>query len=184
MGVHHSFISCQIYIYAKLVDITNLAGTLNNFLPSSSSEFQLHNWFQELSVFSQYSTVLADKFFPEVLGESKSKVKKVALWHSYDSVYKKCKFKTTSTSHEQNKTAKGQMCKSHKGIILSQKEDLLMLCKKGLIPKQHFTFFDSPTVTTSEERKMILILTVVLTVRKMNLLIHIKMVKTYSSDFV
>ena len=67
---------------------------------------------------------------------------------------------------------------------LSQKEDLLMLCKKGLIPKQHFTFFDSPTVTTSEERKMILILTVILTVRKMNLLIHIKMVKTYSSDFV
>ena len=49
-----------------------------------------------------------------------------------------------------------------------------MLCKKGLIPKQYYAFFDSPTVTTSEERKMILILNVILTVRKMNLLIHIE----------
>ena len=49
-----------------------------------------------------------------------------------------------------------------------------MLCKKGLIPKQHHAFFDSPTVTTSGGKKDDLIQTVILTVRKMNLLIHIK----------
>ena len=73
-----------------------------------------------------------------------------------------------------NKTAKRQMYKFHKGITSTKKEDLLMLCKNGLIPKQYYAFFDSPTVTTSEERKMILILNVILTVRKMNLLIHIE----------
>ena len=71
---------------------------------------------------------------------------------------------------------------SHEEITLA--EDLLMLCKKFLIPKQHNTFFDSPTLTTSGERKMILTLAVILTVRKMNLLIHIKKIKTYNSDFV
>ena len=58
-----------------------------------------------------------------------------------------------------------------------------MLCKKLFMPKQHYTFFNSPTVTTSEERKMILIITVILTLRKMNLLIHIKKIKTYNRDF-
>ena len=58
-----------------------------------------------------------------------------------------------------------------------------MLWKKGLIPKQH-TFFDSPIVTTSEERKMMLTLAVILTVRKINLLMHIKKIKTCNSDFV
>ena len=28
-----------------------------------------------------------------------------------------------------------------------------MLCKKGLIPKQHHAFFDSPTVTTFGGKK-------------------------------
>ena len=49
-----------------------------------------------------------------------------------------------------------------------------MLCKKGLNPKQHHAFFGSPTVTTSGGKKNDLIQTVILTVRKMNLLIHIK----------
>ena len=75
--------------------------------------------------FPQYSTVLADKYFPEVLGELKSKLKKVALWHSYDSDYKKSKFKTTNTSHiEMNKTAKRQMYKFHKGMTSAKKEGL------------------------------------------------------------
>ena len=83
-----------------------------------------------------------------------------------------------------NKAAKRQIYKSHKEITMAKKKDLLMLCKKGFIPKQHYAFLYSPTVTTSDKRKMILILTVILTVRKMNLLMHIKKVKTYSSDFV
>ena len=44
--------------------------------------------------------------------------------------YKKCKFKTTPTSHvEMNKTAKREICRSHKRITSEKKEDLLMLCK-------------------------------------------------------
>ena len=123
--------------------------------------------------FPQYSTVLADNCFPEVLGEPKSKVKKV-VWSeivqliddpdmlhfkcSYDSDFKRWKFKTTKIRHvEMNRTAKRKM---------------YSLMQKG-IPKQHHAFFNSPTVTTSGGR-MILILTVILTVRKMNLLIQIK----------
>ena len=95
--------------------------------------------------------------------------------YSYDSDYKKCKFKTTNTRHvEMNRTAKRQKCKPEKGITSAMKKDLLMLCQKGLIPKQRQSFFDSPTVATSGGKKDDLIQTVILTVRKMNLLIHIK----------
>ena len=72
-----------------------------------------------------------------------------------------------------NKTTKRQKYKPQKGIT-SAKKDLLMLCRKGLIPKQHHAFFDSLTVTTSGSKKDNLIQAVILTVRKMNLLIHIK----------
>ena len=75
---------------------------------------------------------------------------------------------------EMNRTTKRQKCKSEKGITSVKNKDLLMLCKKGLIPKQHHAFFDSLTVTTSGGKKDDLIQTVILTVRKMNLLIHIK----------
>ena len=43
--------------------------------------------------------------------------------------------------------------KSPKGITSAKKKDLLILCKKELIPKQHQAFFGSPTVTTSEGKK-------------------------------
>ena len=90
-------------------------------------------------------------------------------------IKKKCKFKTTNTRHiEINRTAKRQKYKPQKRITSAKKKDILMLCKKGLIPKQHHAFFDSPTVTTSGGKKDDLIQTVILTVRKMNLLIHIK----------
>ena len=70
--------------------------------------------------------------------------------YSYDRDYKKCKFKATNTRHvEMNRTAKRQKYKSQKEITLAKKKDLLMLCKKGLIPKQHYAFFDSLTVATS-----------------------------------
>ena len=36
-----------------------------------------------------------------------------------------------------SKTAKRPMYKFHKGITSTKKEDLLMLCEKGFIPKQH-----------------------------------------------
>ena len=56
--------------------------------------------------------------------------------NSYDSDYKRSKFKTTNTKHaEMNRTAKRQMYKSPKGITSAKKKDLLMLSKKGLIPK-------------------------------------------------
>ena len=67
---------------------------------------------------------------------------------------------------EMNRTAKRQKYKSQKGITSPKKTDILMLYKKGLIPKQHHAFFDSPTEKTSGQRKMILILTVILAVRK------------------
>ena len=73
-----------------------------------------------------------------------------------------------------NRTPKRKKYKPQKGITSAKKKDLLMLCKKGLIPKQHHAFFDSLTVTTSGGKKDDLIQTVILTVRKMNLLIHIK----------
>ena len=112
--------------------------------------------------------MLADKSFSEVLGESKTKLKKV-MWseivqlkvigddpdmlyfkYSYDRNYKRCKFKTTNTRHvEMNRTAKRQKYKSQKGITLAKKKDLFMLWKKGLIPKQQHAFFDSLTVATS-----------------------------------
>ena len=156
--------------------------------------------FKSSLYFPKYYTVLADKCFHEVLGESKSKVKKVMwseivqrkvieddsdiLYFKYINfklqtyifqIYKKYKFKTTNTRHiEMIRTAKRQKYKSQKGITSTKKKDLLMLCKKGLIPKQHHAFFRSPTMTTSGGRKMILILTVILIVKKMNLLIYIK----------
>ena len=49
-------------------------------------------------------------------------------------------------------TAKSQMYKYLKRNSSAKKEDLLMLCKKGSIPKQH-AFFHSPTVTTSGRQK-------------------------------
>ena len=52
-----------------------------------------------------------------------------------------------------NKTAKKQMYKSPKGITSAKKKDLLMLCKKGIIPKQHHVFINSPTVKTSGQKK-------------------------------
>ena len=73
-----------------------------------------------------------------------------------------------------NRITKRQKCKPQKGIASVKKKDLLMLCKKGLIPKQHHAFFDSPTVTTSGGNKDDLIQTVILTVMKMNLLLHMK----------
>ena len=69
---------------------------------------------------------------------------------SYDCDYKRYKFKTTNTRHvEVNRTAKRQIYKSSKRITSAKKKDLLMLCEKGLIPKQHHAFFSSQTVTTS-----------------------------------
>ena len=95
--------------------------------------------------------------------------------YSYDSDCNKFKFKTTNTMHiEMNRTTKRQKYKPQKGITSAKKKDLLKLCKKGLIPKQDHAFFDSPTVTTSGGKKDDLIQTVILTVRNMNLLIHIK----------
>ena len=74
--------------------------------------------------------------------------------YSYDSDYKKCKFKTTNTRHvEMNRTTKRQKYKPKKGTTSAMKKDLLILCKKGLIPKQHQAFFDSPTVATSGGKK-------------------------------
>ena len=52
-----------------------------------------------------------------------------------------------------NRTKKRQMCKSPTGITSAKKKDLLMLWKKGLIPKQHQAFFNSPTVTISGGKK-------------------------------
>ena len=75
---------------------------------------------------------------------------------------------------EMNRTTKRQRYKPRKGITSVKKKDLLMLCKRRLIPKQHHAFFDSLTVATSGGKKDDLIQTVILTVRKMNLLIHIK----------
>ena len=70
--------------------------------------------------------------------------------YSYDRDYKRYKFKTTNTRHnEVNKTAKRQTYKSPKQITSAKKKDLLMLYEKGLIPKQHHAFFSSQTVTTS-----------------------------------
>ena len=100
--------------------------------------------------------------------------------YSYDSDYTRCKFTTTNKRHvEMNRTANRQMYKSPKGISSAKKKDLLMLCKNRLFPKQHHDFFNSPTVTTSGGNKHVMmsinmILTVNLTVTKMNLLIHIK----------
>ena len=95
--------------------------------------------------------------------------------YNYDSDYKRCKYKTTSTSHvEINRTVKRQVYKSPKGITSAKKKGLFMLCKKGFIPKQHHAFFSHRQSQLLDGRKMILILTVILRVRKMNLLIHIK----------
>ena len=67
---------------------------------------------------------------------------------------KKCKFKATNTRHvETNRVAKRPKYKSQKLITSAKKKNLLMLCKKGLIPKQHCAFFDSPTVTMSGQKK-------------------------------
>ena len=146
--------------------------------------------FKSSLYFPQYSTVLAGKCFPEVLGVSKTKLKKV-MWskivqlkvieedpdmpyfkYSYDSDYEKCKFKTTNTRYVgMSRTAKRQKYKSQKGITLAKKKDLLMLCKNGLIPKQHHAFFDSLIVATSGEKEDDIALP---TVRKMSLLMHIK----------
>ena len=52
-----------------------------------------------------------------------------------------------------NRTAKWQMYKSPKGITSAKKKDLIMLCKNGLISKQHHAFFSSLTVTTSGGKK-------------------------------
>ena len=49
---------------------------------------------------------------------------------------KKCKFKKTNTRHvEMNRTPKRKKYKPQKGITSAKKKDLLMLCKRGLIPK-------------------------------------------------
>ena len=73
---------------------------------------------------------------------------------SYNSDYKKCKFKSTNTRHvEMNRIAKRQMQKSPKGITMAKKKDLLMPCKTRLTPRQHNAFFNSPTVTTSGRKK-------------------------------
>ena len=40
-----------------------------------------------------------------------------------------------------------------KGVTFAKKKDLLMLCAKGLIPKQRHGFFNSPTVTTTGGKK-------------------------------
>ena len=89
------------------------------------------------------------------------------LHFKYSYNYKKCKFKTTNTNDfEMNRTSKRQMCNSHKGITSVKKTDLLRIYKKGLILKQDSTIFNSPTVTTSAERKMILILTVIVRVKR------------------
>ena len=62
---------------------------------------------------------------------------------------KNARFKTTNTRQlEMNRTAKRQKYVS-KGITSAKKQDLLMLCKKGLIPKQHNVFFNSLTMATS-----------------------------------
>ena len=58
--------------------INNKAGIQKKLLPSNSSEFWWQN-FKNYLYFPQYYTVLDDKCFPEVLGESKSNVKKV-MW--------------------------------------------------------------------------------------------------------
>ena len=43
--------------------------------------------------------------------------------------------------------------KSPKGITSANKEDLLILCKKELIPKQYHAFFNSQTVATFGGKK-------------------------------
>ena len=40
-----------------------------------------------------------------------------------------------------------------KSLTLAKKKDLLMLCKKGLIPKQHYAFLGWPTETTTGGKK-------------------------------
>ena len=95
--------------------------------------------------------------------------------YSYDSDYKKCKFKTTNTGHvEMNRTAKRQIYKSHKGITLAKKKDLLMLCTKELIPKQYHTLFNSTSLTTSGGKKDDIGSNSDSNSGKINLLIHIK----------
>ena len=87
--------------------------------------------------------------------------------YSYRVTISDYKFKTTNKRHvEINRTAKRQKYKAKKGITSPKKTDILMLYKKGLIPKQYHAFFDSPTEKTPGQRKMILILTVILAVRK------------------
>ena len=84
-------------------------------------------YIHQVSGYCQYR-----RHLKQTLGDSKSKVKKVALWHSYDSDYKKCKFKAINTSHvEMNKTAKRQTCKSHKGIKLAKRKIYSCYAKRG-----------------------------------------------------
>ena len=52
-----------------------------------------------------------------------------------------------------NRTTKRQKYKPQKGITSAKKNNLLMLWKNGLIPKQHHVFFDSPTMAMSVGKK-------------------------------
>ena len=60
---------------------------------------------------------------------------KAIFFSKFQRCYKKFKFKTTDARHvEVKRTAMIQKLKSQKGITSTKKKDLLMLCKKGLIP--------------------------------------------------
>ena len=119
--------------------------------------------FKNVDYFPQYSTVLADKCFPEEVKVSKAKVKKV-MWseivqlkvieedpcmlyfkYNYSDEYKKCNFRVESatTRSEKDRVAKKQKYHAKIGITAAKKKDLLTLCKKGYIPKNHHAFYES-----------------------------------------
>ena len=166
----HSVI--EQYSRARFVYSTNQWETViqNAFKKNECiSKVFMHDEFvnyKSVHAFSEFLLVYQDKCYPEV-GSAEKKKKKL-MWsevkhlmfhkddpdviffkYDYNEDFRKCLFKQRTPKTRIEKEVTQQLYTESVGVTAKKKADLLKLCQKGYIPKNHHAFYESMRVNST-----------------------------------